>query len=309
MSARPSTRTTGLRVLARRPRSLLTDPRGVAKRARVVLADDAALVRHRLDLRWKTAIRRAEVTDPVFVLTTARSGSNLARSLLNGLPGVTVANEVLHPRTYVGARGLRTSGATLAHLHRSLVALDGEVKGAKLFFSHLERTGISFADLRAAYPQARFIVLYRRNLWDQYLSTQRALRSGEWVRNVRDDPFERHKVHRPNRFDHEAAGFEVDEAALRRYFDEHRVWYEGALASEHVMARAAIVCYEQLADDPLSIMRTVAARLDLPEPHEGLGAGTRRQSGTEGDLPVVNLDELGALLRSPAATMRLELPT
>jgi LPS sulfotransferase NodH len=291
--------------VVRRSRAALRDPIDVGRRTIATASDEVALMRHRLRLRWLSASMPPMGDDPVFVLTTARSGSNLLRSLLNDLPGVTIANEVLHPRTYVGARRLRTPDAGLAHLQRSLTALDGDVRGAKLFFSHLERLGLDLPRIIATYPRARWIVLYRESLWAQFLSTQRALRSGEWVHQVREDSFERHQVRVPNRFKGAEDTFQVEADVLERYLRQQRAWYDGAVRELQRSSRAALVAYEDLVADHDAVLHSLTEDLDLPASERTVRQGTRKQAGTSDDALVENLDELRDLLASDLAHLHL----
>jgi LPS sulfotransferase NodH len=262
------------------------------------LGDDAALVRHRLRLRWLSMSKPGIGDDPVFVLTTARSGSNLLRSMLNDLPGVTIANEVLHPRTYVGARGLRTGEAALAHLRRSLTALDGDVR-------HLDRLELDVPTICEVFPRARWIVLYRQSLWAQYVSTQRALRSGEWVHQVRADAFERHQVRVPNRFRSSDTRFRVEPELLERYLRQQRSWYDEATSHLERHNRSTLVAYEDVAADPDGVLRALADELDLPVPERPVRQGTRKQAGASDDEVVENLDELAELRASDLARLHL----
>jgi len=56
------------------------------------------------------------------------------------------------------------------HIVYSMNHCRDKISGAKLFQSHLEKCGASLSGVKKHIPNARFIILYRKSLLDQFLS-------------------------------------------------------------------------------------------------------------------------------------------
>ncbi len=135
---------------------------------------------HRFRIFFEYHLKREE-KDPIFILTTRRTGSNLLLSYLNSVPGVSLAPEVLNKSMFYGIRGRFISKkAVLRHLAYSVNACPQKICGAKLIRTHLERHGITMGDLKKYFPKARFIILYRRSILEQFVSLKIAETTGIW---------------------------------------------------------------------------------------------------------------------------------
>ncbi|MGQ0633589.1 MAG: hypothetical protein ACT4QC_03175 [Planctomycetaceae bacterium] len=129
-------------------------------------------------------------TIQVFILTTARSGSTLLTDYLNSVPEVTMASEVLSPTLPCGLPAREISKrVVLRHIAASLNAQPGRIVGAKLLLRQLALHNLTLDDLRGEFPEARYLVLYRASLAEQYVSFQAARDTGKWVGRSRAESF------------------------------------------------------------------------------------------------------------------------
>ena len=137
---------------------------------------------HRLDLFLRYR-RSREPSMPCFVVCTLRTGSNLLLSYLNSIPGLSFAGEILHPDHVGGVprRGI-SKLAVIRHIRYSLIHCRNERCGAKLPADHLKWHDLDVRQLHEHFPAAKFLILYRRSLAEQYLSLQVARATGRWVR-------------------------------------------------------------------------------------------------------------------------------
>src|SRR5947207_2523437 len=103
----------------------------------------------------------------VFILATQRSGSNLVRDYVKRLPGVASHGEVLCTEFPYGPSRKLPTAAALRHLRYALQTLDAPLRACKLMLDHLCDHQLTVDDLRAAFSDSRFIVLYRRWLAEQ----------------------------------------------------------------------------------------------------------------------------------------------
>jgi LPS sulfotransferase NodH len=210
----------------------------------------AARLRRRLRTWRRYCVPRSAAIQPIFLLTSGRVGSNLLASYLGSIAAVSVRGEVLNPDAPEGIRErFVTRAATLRHLRRSLYGLrprpgiERIVSVAKLHLPQLERRGIGVDDLRGAFPDARYIVLFRRSLGAAYVSRLVARKTGQWL--LLDD----------------AARIEarvrVEPEDLRRYCQRMRAAYGAVAAVPWANGQAAVVSYEDLVGDPQGMFTRV----------------------------------------------------
>ena len=187
--------------------------------------------------------RARENFRPLFIVTSERTGSNLLLDYLRSLPDVDLTGEALSPLLPIGirTRWISRRGA-LRHLRRTLVRLDGSVRGAKLMFWHLhEIHGLSVEDLGSEFPDARFIVLYRASLAEQYVSHRIAEATNQFL--VREGGERR------------TATVVVDPDDFREYCSRIRGHYERVLSVPWMKERGTIVRYRELVEDPEGLIR------------------------------------------------------
>ena len=133
------------------------------------------ILRRPVSLAVRQELYRAKITGifhfrkktgnrPVFILGDPRTGSSLLVSCLNSNPGAFFGGEIL---SHFDREGLRhkwiSKRAALNHLRNFVNAQNRPVCGAKIFFWHLRMRKISLKDLAKAFPEAKWLVLYRRN--------------------------------------------------------------------------------------------------------------------------------------------------
>jgi LPS sulfotransferase NodH len=245
-----------------------------------------------LALRYRLARRQIR---PFFVLFTQRSGSQLLASYLNCLPGVVCLQEILHSHQVWGLPGtLRPRPVVVRHIRHSLNVGGAAHAGARIALDHLARRGLTPRELGDEFRTARFIVLYRRRLIDQYLSHVLAAKTDRWALTRRDA----------------AAGappavrIRVDRAAFVRYAGAMGRAYRAVLQDDTVRRRAVLLAYEELVADPQAV---VDARLA-----PFLGVPSRRvhtfyeKQGTRPPAEVVdNFAEVRDLWEDPGFVQRL----
>jgi LPS sulfotransferase NodH len=242
------------------------------------LRNELKLIRH-----WW--LRQHRPYQPFFVLATHRSGSNLLVDYLNRAGGISCHSEVLCPHLAFGPLSRRTSPqAALRHIRRSLQTFSAPIRGCKLMLDQLERCRLAVHDLAEGFPEARFIVLYRQSLAEQFISLKTAALTQQWVllpgQQVR------------------SARIRVERTELRAYCDQIKSYYTALLATPWLEGRAALLSYEELTADPAYWLG------DKICPLVGAAAGhvetEMRKQNTRGFADrIENYREVEALLLSP----------
>jgi LPS sulfotransferase NodH len=233
---------------------------------------------YRTRLAVKYLLKRHEL-EPLFILCTPRTGSNLLKSYLNSIPGVSLADEILHPDHYYGlAAACRSKEAVRRHILLSLNNCRHTRCGAKLFLSHLEGRGLGAADLDAWFPRARFIILYRRDFLRQYVSYALACRTQVWQAPAGRRPAFEDRIR-------------VDRRAFAAALEETRKGYERVLSEPRIRPKSVLVSYEELAEDPQGLFRrSIFPFLGLPPSR--VRTPLVRQSTAPLSETVENYDEL-----------------
>jgi len=143
---------------------------------------DAALVRHdvgvpsngsRLDVERAPEIRTC--TDPIFVLTSARSGSTLLRRIIDAHPAVyspaetniaqvfhTVYLAVASSSSWQDGDGWKPHAINVCHLVAGAILDHAAANGGKTRWCDKSLPTIDYADIvHEVYPRARYVCLYR----------------------------------------------------------------------------------------------------------------------------------------------------
>lgn len=171
---------------------------------------------------------------PFLILGEARTGTNLLADLLRQHPEIAVAGEILNPYNPEGIRTwLRPKRWVVWHIKRSLKALEGKCRGAQTHIYHFQIHRLPLAYLVGCWPQLRFLVLYRENLAEQYVSWKLAKQSGRWV-GVSDSAVHRGKC------------IVVPEEFLK-WCDSVRSRYAEASSCLGLWERAITLSYEELS--------------------------------------------------------------
>jgi len=183
-----------------------------------------------------------------FILTTQRTGSTLLVQYLNSTEIISVHNELLNPLYRYGFKlhclpWIRRESAikkkALFHIACVLNDTEHELCGTKLMKDQLEANHITIEDLHEYFPSAKFIILYRKSLADQYVSLLTTRTIGAFTRSVNEyneSEFIRQLVINPQ--------------DLLKYYEEIRSFYLNILAYRGIIENAIIIEYEELAKNP-----------------------------------------------------------
>jgi LPS sulfotransferase NodH len=222
---------------------------------------------------------------PLFVLATHRSGSNLLMDYLQALPGVSCASEILCRKFPTGPTPWQVGPRpVIGHIRRSLHPLHDSTRGCKFMLDQLAGSRLTLNELQAAFPSAKYIVLYRQSLVEQYVSKQAALATDQWTlcdERQRKD-----------------ALVQINPAALRSYCERVGQSYRETLSHSWLRERGLLLSYEQLVADPRRIVREeICSLLEVPaaEPQTYLLKQNRLPLAQR----VENYWEVAALLHSP----------
>jgi len=181
-------------------------------------------------------------SDPVFVLATARTGSTLLVNYMNCLPGVQVQGEWIHTGGGVGIHEGAATKHVLRHVGRSLAAGDTPVRGAKLLLRGLQGRGLTLDDLRAEFPEVRFVVLWRRAIGAQYISGELAKATGRW-----------HATGTTPSGDPQIQ-LEVSREHLTLWIKRLEALYADVMAVEWATGQSLLVNYEEMIADPQDLL-------------------------------------------------------
>jgi LPS sulfotransferase NodH len=241
--------------------------------------------RHQMHM-WMQCWRAPDAAyRPLFIIATARSGSNLLRDFVSQLPGVACRSEVLctHRAFGISPRQYHPAAA-LKHIQRSLLSLPGQIRGCKLMLTQMAACRLTIDTIDASFPEARYLVLYRKSLGEQFLSRESALLTGQWLL-----------------LDGEArkqAGVHIDPAKLRSFADETRQAYESIVSYAPLRERGVLLSYEELTGDPAACFRERICPL-LGVPAMTPKSAMRKQNVLPLEQRVVNYHEVADLLNRP----------
>ena len=225
-----------------------------------------------------------KMDNPIFLITTRRSGSNFLLGLLNSVPGVSFASEVLHPDMFYGIRrSLITRNSVLRHIAHSVNACKGRVRGAKLLFIHMRDHRLGLEDLQKRFPRARFILLYRRSMLEQYLSLKIAEATGLW--QVTGDTSS------------SSVSLRIDAEELKRFCLKTKVGYEKLLQNAWLAKQPLILDYETLSADPQGVFdKIVFPWLGLPSSPVSSPSRKRKEDRSQF---ILNYEEIMRLSGAP----------
>lgn len=172
----------------------------------------------------------------LFIIATPRSGSNLLVDYVRRLPGVQSHWEILNWGLFYSPGRRATSQAALRHIRYSLHTLDSPIRGCKLFLEHLANYRLTLDALDAAFPNSKYIVLYRQSLGEQYASHELAKLTSQWSLIPGQTP--------------KQTPITINPAKLREYCDRVRRAYHDTLSTPWLAQRAVLLSYEDLIADP-----------------------------------------------------------
>jgi LPS sulfotransferase NodH len=218
---------------------------------------------HRLMLKWRRALHQAHLLSswwlrshapyqPLFVIASARSGSTLLMDYISRVPGLQSYCEVLCNLVPEGPRKPRLPAQkALLHIRRSLQALRAPIRGCKLLIHQFENCGLTLDTLDATFPSAKYIVLYRESLAEQFVSFEVATATKQWIL------FDKKESKR--------AQITVDPNKMSAFCQKTRQTYEFILAHPAIQNRGIVLSYERLVTDPTGCLRDrICPLLDAP---------------------------------------------
>lgn len=241
-------------------------------------------------MAWRVVAERGRPRRVAFLLGTPRCGSWHLLDLLNSLPEVDLGGEALNPRLVNGPSPLvRGPRSALLHLRLAVWSRRGPVVGSKILLPQLAAAGLTPGDLVRGFPDARYVVLYRRSSGDQYVSWLLAQATGRWRSKSGTQPDSLPTVR-------------VDPDAFIRWCESQSTLYRSVLATPGIAERALVVAHEDVRDDPVGVLTTQVC------PFLGVEAGPvttqlEKLNRRSPDEVVENHSEVAGLL----AAARLEL--
>ena len=248
--------------------------------------------RFRLQWSWWLVPHRPFV--PIFVLASQRCGSNLLIDYLNQLSGLGCRGEVLCPTVAIGPKqASMPPNAALRHIQLSLQALKSPLRACKLMLNQLANCQLKVDDIQAAFSTARYIVLYRQSLAEQFVSLQTARATRQWqLRKGQEEPKQSRIV--------------VDPAALRSFCEDQRRAYREVVTKNWLGERALVVSYEEFTSNPSYwLPKRICPHVGAPPCHPA--ARLLKQNKRTLAESVENYTEVAELLTSDLCQQRYEL--
>jgi len=239
---------------------------------------------HHLGLLGRWWLKPHVPFQPLFVIATPRSGSNLLIDYLNRLPGVQSHWEILNWGLPIAPSRRASTREALQHIRYSLHTLEAPIRGCKIFLDHLANYRLTLDDLDAAFPQAKYIILYRQSLIEQFASLELARMTKQWSLTEGQQPVR--------------APIFMEPAALRKYCDHVRRGYQDLLANRWLAERAVLVSYEELTRDPERWLAGEICRL-LEVPPTRCETNLKKQNPQPLAERIANFSEIAALAASP----------
>jgi LPS sulfotransferase NodH len=257
---------------------------------------------HRLHLLQHWWLKRHTPYQAFFVLATHRSGSNLLIDYLSRLADVQCHCEILCPVFPDGPR-------------YSLQTLHAPIRGCKLMLDQLADYRLTLDHLDACFPNAKYLILYRQSLVEQYLSWRAARSTNQWVmfkeRGSADGPVFHGAAkagdQRAARAEPRQVRVSIDPSELRAYCEKTRGAYREILRHAGLSQRVVLLSYEELTSNPGRCLgELICPLLGVPpiEPQTCL----RKQNTLPLAERIVNYSEVAALVGSPLCQQRYAWP-
>jgi LPS sulfotransferase NodH len=242
-------------------------------------------LKHRWRLLKKWWFRRHKPYQPLFVIATCRSGSNLLLSYLGQQPGVAMLGEVLCALVPIGPRRpcIPPAGA-VRHIRHCLQAERSPIRGCKLMLYQLANCQLTLNDINSAFPNAKYIIIYRQSLAEQFLSQKAAETTEQFVLRPGEKP--------------RKAKLTINPDELRGYCDHTRNAYRDVLDHDWLRERSVLLSYEELtADSAYWLNQQICPLLNVPP------VMPKERFVKQNTLPlaerVTNYREVASLLHSP----------
>ena len=228
-------------------------------------------------------------TKPVFVLGTARSGSTLLLSYLSDFADVHHGGELLNSYMVDGVRRVLISkNARLRHIRYNLNHAGCSYVTVKILKWQMEAHDLSVADIKSEFQHGKFIVIFRRSILAQYLSSVTAKTTGVWFQYQRAS--QAGEVTQDQ--DHEIV---IDRQELLAYIEQLKGFYRQLQESLGDESEVIFITYEDLVEDPqLQFQQRICPLLGLP-PQKVKTILKKQSKGTLEDR-IANYEEVRDLL-------------
>jgi LPS sulfotransferase NodH len=240
---------------------------------------------HQMRLARKWWLRPHAPFQPFFVIATCRSGSNLLLSYLSQQRGVRALGEVLCHLVEIGPRKDRLPPAkALQHIRYNLQGERTPIRGCKLMLYQLANCRLDLNDIHAAFPSAKYIILYRQSLAEQFVSHLAAMATKQFLLRPGEEQ--------------RRADLIVNPQHLRAYCDDTRRGYYEAISHRWLQGRSVLLSYEELVADPEYWLSEKICPL-LGAPYAAPEARLRKQNTRALAEQVTNYRDVAPLLNSP----------
>ncbi len=242
---------------------------------------ESARLIHRAKIFLNYCLKPAQ-KESIFILSEPRVGSSLLISYLNSIPNVSFAGEVIEKHSMFGIR-LRyiSKQAVFRHIAYSLNYCKHTICGAKIFGSQLEERNISLLELKKHFPNARFIIIYRKNILEQFLSRKIAYMTNhwQWSEQFKLPPF-----------------VYIQPQEFERFSKRMKAIYQKLFETDWLKSCSVVVNYEDLAANPQSIFDGVIFPF-LGLPSSPVSTEMRKQNTKRTEDMVMNYHEIEPLIQ------------
>lgn len=183
----------------------------------------------------------------VFVISTARSGSNVLIQALDSYDEIVSMGEPLHAGLVSGLPQCFKGVRLFSHYIKSVASVLRPKKwiAMKLDIDQLKPGKITVSQLAREFPDSKFIILYRQNLAEQYVSHQIALKTDAWTHD------------HPNNDSLATVRIEPDELAT--FCNWRRRQYSEVVKTSFLPGQHLLLSYEDFSND---LSRGMTDRID-----------------------------------------------
>lgn len=209
--------------------------------------------RYGVSLRARYYLLPRRDKQPLFILARQRTGGNLLADYLNSIPDISLEHEFLNPVFHYGIRP-RPDGrdAVIRHVRYSLNALPERLSGCKILIGQFALHGITFEEFHDAFPEAKFVLLYRRDTAKQFVSLKVAHKTKQYLATAKEK-LNLTTVH-------------LDADELVGFYQRNRDEYLSVMKHPRFGECARVVTYEEIASAPQKVFdETIFPFLGLPQ--------------------------------------------
>ena len=227
-----------------------------------------------------------QVDYPCFIVCESRSGSTLLCGYFDQLPNVGCEYEILNSGQIPVLNSIRLKRHLYKYMLMSMAAMPEQLRTAMIHFSHLQEKNLSFYDLIKIFPTARFILLYRRSLLDQYVSLKLAEKTGRYIAFSKKEETKE--------------SIEIDVNDFVHYANKLKANYNETVNNPILKGRLLIVSYEDLVMQRDRVMQEFICPF-LGVQSVKLSTKMRKQNQLPIDKAIRNYEDLNDTLQTGIA--------